>query len=144
MERIEKAAAIAVVLFFVALAIVVGVKMDQNTIALLGGTTLGLLIATPCAAIATYVSMKQRDDESYNRHLRGNQPYAPPPLVEPPPIANHYYGDVHIYVNVPYGASPQQTVEAVARARGVSEDQAKAMIASNLVALLMQPPPRLT
>ena len=74
MERIGKAMALAVVLFFIVLGIVVGTKMDQNTIALLGGTTLGLVIATPCVAIATYVSMRRRDEHSYERSPRSMAP----------------------------------------------------------------------
>lgn len=71
MERIAKAVAVAIVLFFVALGIVVGTKVDQNTIALLGGTVVGLLIATPCAAIATYVSMRRREENhGYERDMR--------------------------------------------------------------------------
>ena len=64
MERLFRVVAAAVVLFFVVLGLVIGSRMDQNTIALLGGTTIGLLIATPCAAIVTYLMMRHRDESS--------------------------------------------------------------------------------
>jgi hypothetical protein len=38
--------------------------MDQNTIALLGGTAIGLLIAIPSAAIVTYLAVRNRDESS--------------------------------------------------------------------------------
>ena len=65
MQRLISAVSVAVVMFFVALGIMVGKKMDQNTIALLGGAVIGLLVATPCAAIMTYWSMRRRP-ESYD------------------------------------------------------------------------------
>ncbi len=92
MERFGKAMAVAVVLFFVALGIVVGMKLDQNTIALLGGTTLGLVVATPCVAIATYVSMRRRDEHSYERAPRYQAPLPQNPpqyWVVPPQMQQH-------------------------------------------------------
>ena len=62
MERLVKTFAVAVILFFIVLGFVIGSRMDQNTIALLGGTTIGLLIAAPCAAIITYLAIRNRDE----------------------------------------------------------------------------------
>ena len=62
MDRLVRATAVSIVLFFIVLGLVIGSRMDQNTIALLGGTTIGLLIAAPCAAIVTYLVMRNRDE----------------------------------------------------------------------------------
>jgi hypothetical protein len=64
MDKLVRAIAVSVVLFFVVLGLVIGSRMDQNTIALLGGTTIGLLIAAPCAAIVTYLAVRNRDESS--------------------------------------------------------------------------------
>ena len=64
MDRLVRATAVSIVLFFVVLGLVIGSRMDQTTIALLGGTTIGLLIAAPCAAIVTYLVMRNRDESS--------------------------------------------------------------------------------
>jgi hypothetical protein len=74
MDKIVKAVAAAVVLFFIVMGFTIGTRMDQNTIALLGGTTLGLLIATPCAAIVTYLAIRNRDEHSFERNPRYNSP----------------------------------------------------------------------
>jgi hypothetical protein len=74
MDKLAKAVAIAVVCFFVVLGLTIGARMDQNTIALLGGTTIGLLIAAPCAAIVTYLAVRNRDEQSYERNPRYNSP----------------------------------------------------------------------
>ena len=80
MERLVKAVAAAVILFFAVLGLVIGTRMDQNTIALLGGTTIGLLIATPCAAVVTYLAVRNRDDHTYERGPRytSHMPQSPP------------------------------------------------------------------
>ena len=80
MERFVKAVAASVILFFVVLGLVIGTRMDQNTIALLGGTTIGLLIASPCAAVITYLAMRNRDDHSFERNPRysAHMPQSPP------------------------------------------------------------------
>jgi hypothetical protein len=88
MERLVKAVAAAVVLFFVVLGLVVGSRMDQTTIALLGGTTIGLLIATPCSAIATYLAIRNRDEQGYGQSHHYSQPPQSPPhywVVQPSP-----------------------------------------------------------
>ena len=74
MDKLVKVLAVAVVLFFIVLGLTIGTRMDQNTIALLGGTTIGLLIAAPCAAIVTYLAVRNRDDHSYERNPRYNSP----------------------------------------------------------------------
>jgi hypothetical protein len=79
MERLVKAVALAVILFFVVLGFVIGSRMDQTTIALLGGTTIGLLIAAPCSAIVTYLVLRNRDERGYGQSRHYNQPQQTPP-----------------------------------------------------------------
>ena len=79
MERLLKTVAVAIVLFFVVLGFVIGSRMDQNTIALLGGTTIGLLIAAPCAAIVTYLAVRNRDEQGYGQSRPYTQPTQNPP-----------------------------------------------------------------
>jgi hypothetical protein len=74
MERLVKVVALAVILFFVVLGLVIGSRMDQATIALLGGTTIGLLIAAPCSAIVTYLAIRNRDEQGYGQNRHFSQP----------------------------------------------------------------------
>ncbi len=79
MEKLMKAIAVAVILFFVVLGLVIGSRMDQTTIALLGGTTIGLLIAVPCSAIVTYLAIRNRDEQGYGQSRHYSQPPQTPP-----------------------------------------------------------------
>ena len=78
MEIFIRSLAIAIVLFFVVLGMVIGSRMDQTTIALLGGTVVGLLIATPCAAIVTYLAVCNRNESSAPCTRQFTQPVLPP------------------------------------------------------------------
>lgn len=97
-----KAVSIAVVLFFVALGVVVGLRMDTSTITLLGGTVIGILIAVPCAVIATYATMQKQDEQSRSApSIPDDVPryWTPPPqqtLPAAPPttsVTNYNYYD---------------------------------------------------
>lgn len=54
----------AVMLFVAVLASVIGSRLDQNTVLLLGGATVGLLVAAPAATLITYLALRRRDDQS--------------------------------------------------------------------------------
>src|SRR5262245_32456509 len=83
MDKLIKATAVAVVLFFVILAVVIGSRIDQITIALLAGVTVGLLVATPCTALVTYLAMRQ-NHEVIHHHDSGLYYGAPlPPSAWP-------------------------------------------------------------
>ena len=88
MERLTRAFSVAVVLFFVVLGIVVGSRMDQNTIALLGGVVIGLLVATPFATVITFIAVRSRV-----KHVESPAWAAPMPnpqyMIMPP--AQHGY-----------------------------------------------------
>ena len=77
MEIFIRSLAIAIVLFFVVLGMVIGSRMDQTTIALLGGTVVGLLIATPCAVIVTYLAVRNRNELSAPCTRQFTQPVLP-------------------------------------------------------------------
>lgn len=94
MQRLLQAVSAAVILFFVVLGLVIGSRMDQTTIALLGGTAIGLLIATPCTAIATYLALRCRDESSALRQNSTTSYYVVPqisaalPALSPQPPAS--------------------------------------------------------
>ncbi|NJM40123.1 MAG: hypothetical protein HC853_04840 [Anaerolineae bacterium] len=77
MEKFIRSVSFAIVVFFVVLGIVIGLRMDQTTIALLGGTAIGLLIATPCTAIITYLVIRNRDESPAQYSRQFNQPPLP-------------------------------------------------------------------
>lgn len=83
MERINKAAAVGVVFFSVMLAGFVGMKVDQTTIALLGGAFIGLVVAIPTTALIMLVGLRKRDD-GLAQH-QATQPRYQAPLPQNPP-----------------------------------------------------------
>ena len=101
MDKLVKAVAVAVVLFFIVLGLTIGTRMDQNTIALLGGTTIGLLIAAPCTAIVTYLAVRNREDHSYERNPRYNSP-----MPQNPP--QYWVMPQHMQMQPPQQALQQQ------------------------------------
>ncbi len=94
MDKLVRAIAVSVVPFFVVLGLVIGSRMDQNTIALLGGTTIGLLIAAPCAAIVTYLAVRSRDELSAPRTTSAPTYYVVPqagaPALPALPTQQHF------------------------------------------------------
>jgi hypothetical protein len=62
MDKINKAAAAGVVFFSVILAGFVGIKVDQTTIALLGGAFIGLVVAIPTTALIMMIGLRKRDE----------------------------------------------------------------------------------
>lgn len=115
MDRLVKAIAAAVVLFFVMLGLVIGSRIDQTTIALLGGTTIGLLIATPCAAIVTYLAIRNRDEQRYEQSRPHNpQPSTPPQYwivpqtLTPPQPQPHYNAPPTAQYSQPFELPPRR------------------------------------
>ncbi|MCS6847627.1 MAG: hypothetical protein RMN52_07935 [Anaerolineae bacterium] len=81
MDKLNKAAAASLVMFSVVLAAFIGSRVDQVTIALLGGTFIGLLIAIPSALLVMVVVLRRRDDadrEHYDRPRYTHMPPSPP------------------------------------------------------------------
>lgn len=112
MRVIQGACAVAIVAFFVVIAVLTGLRMDQNTLGLLGGTTIGLVVAIPATAIFVYLSMRERE--------------APAPRHSPPPsVTNNFYTVV-----VAAGAGAGETVIAAMCQLGVSREMALRMLAA--------------
>lgn len=57
-DRISRAAGVAVVMFAVVLAWMMGTRADQTTIAVLGGLAIGGLILVPAFAVATFAAIR--------------------------------------------------------------------------------------
>lgn len=82
MDKINKAAAAGVVFFSIILAGFVGIKVDQTTIAILGGAFIGLVVAIPTTALIMIVGLRKRDEPArpgvYHYHdQRPAQPVFP-------------------------------------------------------------------
>lgn len=84
MDKINKAAAVSLVLFSVVLAAFVGSRVDQVTIALLGGTFIGLLVAIPSVLLIVVLALRRRDDT-------GRDHYERPRVVHMPPAPPQYW-----------------------------------------------------
>lgn len=74
MDKINKAAAAGVVFFSIILAGFVGIKVDQTTIALLGGAFIGLVVAIPTTALIIMIGMRRKDDAPAERQVRYHTP----------------------------------------------------------------------
>ena len=69
--------AIAILSFAAIVAYMIGTRIDQETISLLSGTLIGILVTSPCAALITYILVRRRDQNhmsSYERASRSNVP----------------------------------------------------------------------
>lgn len=79
MEYINKAAAVSLVLFVAIFAAFLGARIDQTTIALLGGTLIGLLIGV-LATLLVVLAVRRRDEVHYDRSARcaAHMPPSPP------------------------------------------------------------------
>lgn len=103
MGKINKAAAAGVIFFSIILAGFVGIKIDQPTVAILGGAFVGLVVAIPTTALVISIWTKQRDTP----HDQASALNAPPPVFPQQQAAqqvthNHHHVHkyvVHIYVS---------------------------------------------
>ncbi len=135
MEKLVKAVAIAVVLFFVVLALTIGTRMDQNMIALLGGTTIGLLIAAPCTAIVTYLAFRGRNESTnptwwpVQQHTQST---APPPPSEAH-VINNFYTTNSVIVNIPKGTPEAAWPMLIAEQLRISPIKARQLVLSKAV-----------
>jgi len=97
MDRLMKASAFGVILCGIVFGFVVGSRIDQSTITLLSGTLVGVLVATPCVAVITWLTARRRDDSrrddwrAHERYLRQTAPLPPEPpqywVVQGQPVA---------------------------------------------------------
>jgi hypothetical protein len=83
MDRVLRATCVAIVIFATVIAFIVGSRIDQNTISLLSGTMIGILIAAPSAAIITFVMVRRRESSSLSSYDRGIRHSTPLPQNPP-------------------------------------------------------------
>lgn len=83
MDKINKGAAAGIVFFSLVLAGFVGMKVDQTTIALLGGAFIGLVVAIPTTALIMLVGLRRREEPPAERQGRYHAPQAPLPQSPP-------------------------------------------------------------
>lgn len=89
MERINKAAAVGVVFFSVMLAGFVGMKVDQTTVALLGGAFIGLVVAIPTTVLIMLVGLRKPDADQVKTPPSGNYTlHQNPPEFHTTPVWN--------------------------------------------------------
>src|ERR1700674_1613419 len=77
MDRVIRATSVAIVVFATIVAFIIGSRIDQNTISLLSGTLIGILVTAPCAAIITFVLVRRRESNTlsgYDRSVRQSVP----------------------------------------------------------------------
>ena len=118
MENINKAAAAGVIFFMVILAGFVGIKVDQTTIALLGGAFIGIVIAFVTTMLIVAIAR------------RPTEPAQPTQQLPPVTIHHHHYDNrrVVVAVNVPHGADATTARLTVSRDLRVVPSEAQRMI----------------
>ncbi|MCL4505325.1 MAG: hypothetical protein M1434_04500 [Chloroflexi bacterium] len=73
MEKILRALSAGIILIAAVIAFVISTRIDQNTISVLSGTIIGVLIAIPCGALLTIVLLRRREGATmttYERQMR--------------------------------------------------------------------------
>ena len=129
MTNINKAAAAGAIFFCVILAGFVGIKIDQSTVAILGGALIGVVVAIPTTAAIIIIGMRKPDEKAVDDWT---PPHDAPqfPCMPPHETHNHYHDNrrVVVNVNVPSDTRPSQQRFIVARELRVTPMQAKQMI----------------
>ncbi len=119
MDNINKGAVAGVIFFMVILAGFVGIKIDQTTVALLGGAFIGIVIAFVTTMLI--VAIARRPDEPVQQQ---------PPTQQQPTTHHHYHDNrrVVVVVNVPSGTRESEQRFIVARELRVLPSEAQHMI----------------
>jgi hypothetical protein len=80
MDKVNKAVAVSIIIFSIVLAGFIGARVDQMTIALLGGTFIGLVVAIPATVLVVLVATRRREEASIERAQRYSapMPHSPP------------------------------------------------------------------
>jgi hypothetical protein len=108
-KTIYRAMAVSIVASSVVMAAFVGSRVDQTTIALLGGTFIGLLVAVPTTILVAFMVIRRREDNIAERMQR----FPPPPTHFPPSppqywvMPNQMQADPRVNISYP-PAQPQQ------------------------------------
>jgi hypothetical protein len=74
MDKVNKAVAVSIIIFSIVLAGFIGARVDQMTIALLGGTFIGLVVAIPATVLVVLVATRRREEASIERTQRYSAP----------------------------------------------------------------------
>ncbi|HEY3341110.1 MAG TPA: hypothetical protein VGK81_03790 [Anaerolineae bacterium] len=90
MDKVLRAFSVGIILFATVIAFIVGSRIDQNTVSLLSGAMVGIVIAAPCAVLVTFIAVRRRENNNisvYERSIRhGYQmPPSPPQYWVMPP-----------------------------------------------------------
>lgn len=129
MSNINKTAAAGVVFFTLILAGFVAIKVDQTTIALLGGALIGIVIAIPTTILMIVIGRR----ESGAGQVRVPEQTEVPLLT----TVNHYHDHKYVVVvNVPVGADAVVARWTVARELRTTPLEAKRMIEAGEVRCL--------
>lgn len=126
----NKLAAACIIVLGVMMAVFIGVKIDQTTIALLSGAFIGLIVAIPTTALILIIGLKPSDK---------NQVQTPPATPE---THTHYHNHTVFYVQVPRpidSYTPFQICGEVATRMKVSRHRAQELIDSGEVKLIEAP-----
>lgn len=137
MDNINKAAAAGVIFFMVILAGFVAIKIDQPTIAILGGALIGVVIAIPTTALILIIGTKREPEPPTISDWQ--PPQGAPAFHQMPPheTHNHYYDNRRVVVvNMPANTRESEQRFIVARELRVTPMQAKHMIEAGEVKCL--------
>ena len=86
MTRLFKVLLSALLMFCGVLAAVIGGRLDESAITLIGGIVIGCLVAAPLAAILMFVMLRWREASSVPRYPIVPQQQSAPQVVVLPPI----------------------------------------------------------
>jgi hypothetical protein len=87
MQTLNRAAGVAIVLFFTGLGLMIGWRIDQVTIALLAGVTIALVVVIPITALIIVLIQRDRSSAySYHQATPPTVPYpsSPQHVIAPP------------------------------------------------------------
>ena len=84
MDKISKAFGAGIVFFSIVVAGFVGSKVDQTTIALLGGTFIGLLVAVPSTLLVVLLARRRSDEQNQQMQQERGMRYATHMPPSPP------------------------------------------------------------
>jgi len=135
MDTIGKTFGAGIVFFAIVVAGLVGSKADQTTIALLGGTFIGLLVAIPTTLLVVLIARRRNDTQ-------GAAPPAPAPTPTPTPSKPTVSGPTvrhvhHVYIHVRPGSTMDENINTIRVIYpDVTYHEARAMIRTGAVKLL--------
>ena len=139
MDTVNKIAAVCIVLFCTVLAGFIGARVDQTTIALLGGTVIGLIVAIPTTALIVWTMTRRRAEWPEQRYTP-----PPPPMPPAPPQITHNHTHYNITLHMDPGATQRDVIDAVVEALppGATAFDARLAIQRGDVRIVpMLPPP---